>query len=78
MACGGLKSAEKKIDARLLNRHHSVRVTDFAVEVASFVKDFYRDKILSYRIAEFEYFKSKEFEHLIHKHKIKFFKFSEF
>jgi class 3 adenylate cyclase len=41
MACGGLKSAEKKIDARLLNRHHSVRVTDFAVEVASFVKDFY-------------------------------------
>ena len=41
MACGGLKSAEKKIDARLLNRHHSVRVTDFAVEVASFVKDLY-------------------------------------
>ena len=43
-----------------------------------FVKDFYQDKILSYRIAEFEYFNSKGFEHLIHKHKIKFFKFSEF
>jgi len=38
MACGGLKSAEKKIEARLLNRHHSVRVTDFAMEIASFVK----------------------------------------
>jgi hypothetical protein len=32
-ACGGLKNAEKKIDIRLLGRHHSVRVTDFAVEV---------------------------------------------
>jgi len=41
MACGGLKSAEKKIDARLLNRHHSVRVTDFAMEVQSFVKTQY-------------------------------------
>ena len=37
MACGGLKSAEKKIDSRLLNRHHSVRVTDFAVEISSYV-----------------------------------------
>ena len=33
MACGGLKSAEKKIDQRLLNKHHSVRATDFAMEV---------------------------------------------
>jgi class 3 adenylate cyclase len=41
MACGGLKSAEKKIDARLLNRHHSVRVTDFAMEIANFVKTYY-------------------------------------
>lgn len=41
MACGGLKSAEKKIEARLLNRHHSVRVTDFAMEIASFVKTQY-------------------------------------
>lgn len=41
MACGGLKSAEKKIDARLLNRHHSVRVTDFAMEVSNFVKTMY-------------------------------------
>jgi hypothetical protein len=32
MACGGLKASETKIDARVLNRHHSVRVTDFAVE----------------------------------------------
>jgi hypothetical protein len=32
LACGGLKSAERKIDTRLLNRHHSVRVTDFAIE----------------------------------------------
>lgn len=38
MACGGLKSAEKKIDTRLLNRHHSVRVTDFAMEVANYAK----------------------------------------
>lgn len=41
MACGGLKSAEKKIDARLLNRHHSVRVTDFAMEISNFVKTMY-------------------------------------
>ena len=41
MACGGLKSAEKKIDSRLLNRHHSVRVTDFAVEISSYVKTVY-------------------------------------
>lgn len=38
MACGGLKSAEKKIDSRLLNRHHSVRVTDFAMEVSTYSK----------------------------------------
>ena len=38
MACGGLKYAEKKIDARLLNRHHSVRVADFAMDVANHVK----------------------------------------
>jgi hypothetical protein len=37
-ACGGLKSAEKKIDSRLLNRHHSVRVTDFAMELQNMVK----------------------------------------
>lgn len=37
-ACGGLKSVEKKIDQRLLNRHHSVRVTDFAVELQTYVK----------------------------------------
>lgn len=38
MACGGLKSAERKIDTRLLNRHHSVRVTDFAIECSNYVK----------------------------------------
>jgi len=38
MACGGLKSAERKIDSRLLNRHHSVRVTDFAVECQNYLK----------------------------------------
>ena len=38
LACGGLKSAEKKIDSRLLNRHHSVRVTDFAMEVVNYMK----------------------------------------
>ena len=37
MACGGLKSAEKKIESRLLNRHHSVRVTDFAMAVLNYV-----------------------------------------
>jgi class 3 adenylate cyclase len=41
MACGGLKSAEKKIDSRLLNRHHSVRVTDFAMELQNYVKNTY-------------------------------------
>lgn len=41
MACGGLRSAEKKIDTRLLNRHHSVRVTDFAVEASNYVKNMY-------------------------------------
>jgi hypothetical protein len=41
MACGGLKSAERKIEQRLLNRHHSVRVTDFALEVLSYVKTQY-------------------------------------
>jgi hypothetical protein len=41
MACGGLKSAERKIESRLLNRHHSVRVTDFGLEVVNFVKTIY-------------------------------------
>lgn len=41
MACGGLKSAEKKIDARLLNKHHSVRVTDFAMEISNYVRNTY-------------------------------------
>lgn len=40
-ACGGLKSAEKKIDQRLLNRHHSVRVTDFAMEALNYVRSLF-------------------------------------
>lgn len=39
MACGGLKSAERKIESRLLNRHHSVRVTDFGIEVVTHSKN---------------------------------------
>ena len=39
MACGGLKSAERKIDTNLLNRHHSVRVTDFAMECQNYLKN---------------------------------------
>ena len=31
MACGGLKLCERDIDTRLLSSHHSVRVTDFAL-----------------------------------------------
>jgi class 3 adenylate cyclase len=41
MACGGLKSAERKIEQRLLNKHHSVRVTDFGLEVLNYVKMIY-------------------------------------
>lgn len=41
MACGGLKSAERKIESRLLNRHHSVRVTDFGLEIISYIKTVY-------------------------------------
>lgn len=41
MACGGLKSAERKIESRLLNRHHSVRVTDFGMDVVSYAKSIF-------------------------------------
>lgn len=41
MACGGLKSAENKIESRLLNRHHSVRATDFGMEVQNYTKSCY-------------------------------------
>jgi class 3 adenylate cyclase len=41
MACGGLKQAEKKIDPRLLNSHHTVRVTDFAMELLNVIKTIY-------------------------------------
>ena len=44
MASGGLKSAEKKMDEKLLNKHHSVRVTDFAMEVLKNY-DFRRGKL---------------------------------
>ena len=38
MACGGLKSADKRVEASFLNKHHSVRVTDFAIEILNYVK----------------------------------------
>jgi len=41
MACGGLKLAEKKIDTRLLNKHHSVRITDFAMEIQNYTRTIY-------------------------------------
>jgi hypothetical protein len=37
MACGGLKVCEKDVDSRLLGSHHSVRVTDFAFNIQSYV-----------------------------------------
>ena len=33
MACGGLKAAEKKIDERLLGKHHSIRVVEMAFSI---------------------------------------------
>jgi len=33
-----MKQAEKKLDTQIVNRHHSVRVTDFAMELTAFVK----------------------------------------
>ena len=33
MACGGLKAADRKIDSVFLNKHHSVRVADFALDI---------------------------------------------
>lgn len=38
MACGGLKSADKRIESIFLNKHHSVRVTDFALEILNYTK----------------------------------------
>lgn len=38
---GGLKSAEKKMDEKLLNKHHSVRITDFATECLNSLKSMY-------------------------------------
>lgn len=38
MACGGLKQSEKKVDQRLLNKHHSVRVIEFAQHMLNFIK----------------------------------------
>ena len=38
MACGGLKSADKRVEQSFLNKHHSVRVTDFALEIVNFCK----------------------------------------
>jgi hypothetical protein len=38
MACGGLKQSEKKVDQRLLNNHHSLRVIEFAQNMLSYIK----------------------------------------
>ena len=38
MACSGLKQNEKKVDQRLLNKHHSVRVVEFAENILNFIK----------------------------------------
>jgi hypothetical protein len=36
--CGGLKKHDAKIDQRILNDHHSVRVADFALALKNFAK----------------------------------------
>lgn len=41
MACAGLKSVDKKIDTNHLNKHHSVRIIDFALEIQNYVKNVY-------------------------------------
>ena len=41
MACGGLKSADKKIDSAFLNKHHTVRVIDFAMEIQNYTKQLF-------------------------------------
>jgi len=41
MACGGLKTADKKIDISFLNKHHSVRVIDFAIEIQNYMKQIF-------------------------------------
>jgi hypothetical protein len=33
MACGGLKVIEKKMDSRLLSKHHAIRITEFAFDI---------------------------------------------
>jgi len=33
MACAGLRFIESKMNAKLLNKHHAVRVADFASEI---------------------------------------------
>jgi class 3 adenylate cyclase len=33
LACAGLKTADRQIDSNFLNKHHSVRVTDFALDI---------------------------------------------
>ena len=38
MACGGLKSADKRIESIFLNKHYSVRVIDLALELHNYTK----------------------------------------
>jgi hypothetical protein len=39
MACGGLKVVEKKIDIKLISRHHSIRAVDFAFSILGFINN---------------------------------------
>lgn len=41
MACGGLKTADSKIDSIFLNKHHSVRVTDFALDILQIAQNIF-------------------------------------
>lgn len=39
MASAGLKSVDKKIDSSQLNKHHSVRIIDYALEILNYCKN---------------------------------------
>lgn len=41
MACGGLKTADSRIDSQFLNKHHSVRVSDFALDIVQAAEQTY-------------------------------------
>lgn len=41
LACAGLKTADSNIDSHFLNKHHSVRVTDFALDIVQAAEQTY-------------------------------------